>query len=571
MQMIGAADAGDVAEYETLAGQGGMAYFQQYGISGGVSDFPSPLRLVFCSEQEQMILVGNDKSAGPAGVGQIHVDFHKSLLNVLQCIDYSKENIIECQRMALAETINENKKEIAMGVLSHLQPERVFYYFEEICKIPHGSYHTDAISDYCMDFARDRGLRARQDESGNVIIWKEASPGYENGETVILQGHLDMVCVKEDGCPLDLEKDGLHLVVCKDELFADGTSLGGDDGIAVAYALAILEDDAILHPALEVVLTVNEEVGMLGATALDASDLKGRVLLNLDSEDEGIFLTGCAGGATVSCKIPVKWTKEEGIRYRISIENLTGGHSGAEIHKGRANANVLMGRLLYTLTDEMNMWIASLAGGEKDNAIARFCHAEVAVAEAQAEAFERCVEKMAAAIKREYALREPEACIYAEKMGRGSAQVLQPVSASRVILALVHMPDGVQKMEEALKGEVRTSLNLGQIALSEECFTFVSSVRSSLASEKTWLLEKLQSLAMLLGGECVVSGEYPAWEYRPDSRIRELIVRVYEEQTGKKAKICSIHAGLECGILADKLPGLDCVSYGPQKSEAKRS
>ena len=297
---------------------------------------------------------------------------------------------------------------------------------------------------------------------------------------------------------------------------------------------------------------------------LDASDLKGRVLLNLDSEDEGIFLTGCAGGATVSCKIPVKWTKEEGIRYRISIENLTGGHSGAEIHKGRANANVLMGRLLYTLTDEMNMWIASLAGGEKDNAIARFCHAEVAVAEAQAEAFERCVEKMAAAIKREYALREPEACIYAEKMGRGSAQVLQPVSASRVILALVHMPDGVQKMEEALKGEVRTSLNLGQIALSEECFTFVSSVRSSLASEKTWLLEKLQSLAMLLGGECVVSGEYPAWEYRPDSRIRELIVRVYEEQTGKKAKICSIHAGLECGILADKLPGLDCVSYGPQ-------
>ena len=444
-----------------------------------------------------------------------------------------------------------------MGVLSNLQPERVFYYFEEICKIPHGSFHTDAISDYCMSFARSHGLRARQDASGNVVIWKDAAPGYDNGDTVILQGHLDMVCVKEDGCLLDLEKDGLRLVVEGDNVYAEGTSLGGDDGIAVAYALAILEDDTIPHPALEVVLTVNEEVGMLGATALDASDLKGRILLNLDSEDEGIFLTGCAGGATASGRIPVKWTEEEGVQYRVSIENLTGGHSGAEIDKGRANANVLMGRLLYTLMDEVDVWIASLSGGEKDNAIARFSHAEVVVGREQAAAFERCLEKTAEVIRREYAVKEAKMC-------DGSTRVLQPVSASRVVLALVHMPNGVQKMEEALEGAVRTSLNLGQISLGEECFTAVSSVRSSLASEKDWLLEKLQSLAMLLGGECEITGEYPAWEYRPDSRIRELIVRIYEEQTGKKAEICSIHAGLECGILADKLPGLDCVSYGPQ-------
>lgn len=454
-----------------------------------------------------------------------------------------------------------------MGVLSNLQPERVFFYFEEICKIPHGSFHTDAISDYCMAFARNHGLRARQDDSGNVVIWKEAAPGYENSDTVILQGHLDMVSVKTDDCPLDLERDGLRLVVDGDEVSAEGTSLGGDDGIAVAYALAILEDDAIPHPALEVVLTVNEEVGMLGATALDASDLKGRILLNMDSEEEGIFLAGCAGGATASSRIPVQWAREEGVRYRVSIDSLAGGHSGMEIGSGRANANVLMGRLLYMLMDEADVWIASLAGGEKDNAIARFCHAEVAVAGDQTEAFEQCLEKTAAAIRREYAVKEPEARIYAEKLGGGSvgsARVLQPVSASRVVLALMHMPDGVQKMEEALEGAVRTSLNLGQIALGDENFTAVSSVRSSLASEKTWLLEKLQSLAMLLGGECEVSGEYPAWEYRPDSRIRELIVRIYEEQTGKKAEVCSIHAGLECGILADKLPGLDCVSYGPQ-------
>lgn len=454
-----------------------------------------------------------------------------------------------------------------MGVLSNLQPERVFFYFEEICGIPHGSFHTDAISNYCMNFAKAHGLRARQDASGNVIIWKTAAPGCENGATVIIQGHLDMVCVKEKDCPLDLEKDGLCLTVDGDWLSARGTSLGGDDGIAVAYALALLEDDAIPHPALEVVLTVNEEVGMLGATALDASDLKGRVLLNLDSEDEGIFLTGCAGGATATCTIPVQWVEEEGVRYGVHIENLTGGHSGMEIGNGRANANVLMGRLLYTLMDETDVYIASLTGGEKDNAIPRFCHGEVVVKPEQTGAFERCLAEAAAAMKREYAVREPEARIYAQQMAEGNHRVLQPLSASRVVLALVHMPDGVQKMEEALAGAVRTSLNMGEIALGGDAFTTVSSVRSALASEKAWLLEKLQSLAMLLGGECGISGEYPAWEYRPDSRIREQIVRLYEEQTGKKAEICSIHAGLECGILAHKLPGLDCVSYGPQMQD----
>lgn len=451
-----------------------------------------------------------------------------------------------------------------MNILHGLQPERVFFYFKEICRIPHGSFHTGAISDYCMEFARERGLRARQDKAGNVVIWKNASPGYENGAVVILQGHLDMVCVKEDGCPLDLEKDGLRLVTDGDWLFAEGTSLGGDDGIAVAYALAILEDDAIPHPALEVVLTVDEEVGMLGAAALDASDLRGRILLNMDSEEEGIFLTGCAGGATATCSIPVKWDEVDGVRYRVSIENLSGGHSGMEISAGRANANVLMGRLLYRLMDETDAAVASLAGGEKDNAIARFCHGEVVVSQGQADIFERCAADAAADFKREYAIKEPGAKISVKRISEGRVQVLHPLSASRVVLALVHMPNGVQKMEEALAGEVRTSLNMGKIALGAEGFTMFFSVRSSLASEKAWLLERLQSLSMLLGGGCEISGDYPAWEYRPDSKIRELIVRTYEEQTGKKARICSIHAGLECGILADKLPGLDCVSYGPQ-------
>ena len=257
-----------------------------------------------------------------------------------------------------------------MRVFENLEPKEVFYYFEDICSIPHGSGNTQKISDYCVNFAKEHGLNYRQEECGNVVIWKDATSGYEQADTVILQGHMDMVAVKDADCPLDLEKDGLIPEIDGAWIQAKGTSLGGDDGIAVAYALAILAADDIPHPALEVIFTVGEEVGLVGATALDTSDLKGKILMNIDSEDDGIFLIGCAGAATVACCLPVKKETVYGQQYVWHTEGLMGGHSGMEISRERANANKTFGRFLAECMDEIGFSIVSVSGGEKDNAIA---------------------------------------------------------------------------------------------------------------------------------------------------------------------------------------------------------
>ncbi len=232
-----------------------------------------------------------------------------------------------------------------MSVLSGLKPENVFKYFEEICMIPHGSYNTEKISNYLVDFAKAHSLKHIQDEDGNVIIFKDATEGYENSEPVILQGHMDMVCEKESGVTIDFEKDPLDIYVDGDLIKAKGTTLGGDDGIAVAYALAILDDDSLKHPALEVVITVNEEVGLLGANTIDLSMLKGHTLINIDSEKEGSFLTSCAGGTGLEMNVPVSRTERMGLAVNLKVDGLLGGHSGAEIDKDRANAIILIGRV----------------------------------------------------------------------------------------------------------------------------------------------------------------------------------------------------------------------------------
>lgn len=258
-----------------------------------------------------------------------------------------------------------------MGICENLEPKRVFFYFEEICGIPHGSGNTKAISDYCVSFAKAHNLKWVQDESNNIIIFKDGSKGYENSEPIIIQGHLDMVCEKESHVDIDFEKDGLKLFIDGDFLRAQGTTLGGDDGIAVAYALALLEDGSLEHPPLEIVLTVDEETGLLGAKSIDLSVLKGRKLLNIDSDEEGVFLTSCAGGLRADCQIPVSWAAAEGTAYEITVSGLLGGHSGGEIHKERGNGVMLLGRALYELGQEINYSLASLSGGLKDNAIPR--------------------------------------------------------------------------------------------------------------------------------------------------------------------------------------------------------
>ena len=380
-----------------------------------------------------------------------------------------------------------------MPILDHLEPRAVFSCFEQLCAIPHGSGNTKAISDYLVRFAAEHQLRCIQDAHNNVIIFAPGTPGYESAAPVILQGHMDMVCETAPDCTKDMAREGLDLFVDGDTIGARGTTLGGDDGIAVAMALAILAADDIPHPPLEVVITVDEEAGMLGAAALDASVLKGRTMLNLDSEDEGVLTVSCAGGNVSVCTLPVTRAPFSGTALTVTVGGLLGGHSGAEIDKGRGNANLLMGRVLYAVGAHTPLRLVSVAGGLKDNAIPR---------------------------------------------------------ESRDI-----------------PGLVQTSLNLGILTTDADTVQASFCVRSSVSTQKEMLVARLRCLMAQLGGTVAVSGDYPAWEYRKDSPLRERMVAVFREQYGRDPKVEAIHAGVECGLFAGKLPGLDCVSFGPDLTE----
>jgi dipeptidase D len=452
-----------------------------------------------------------------------------------------------------------------MGDLTTLQPQEVFHYFQEICSIPHGSRNVGQISDYCVDFAKKHGLKYRQDTSGNVIIWKDGTSGYENSEPVILQGHLDMVAVKEADCDKDMSKEGLDLKITDGFLEADKTSLGGDDGIAIAYSLAILAADNIQHPPVEALFTVDEEIGMLGAAAVDLSDLRGKTMLNMDSEDEGIFLAGCAGGATVRCNLPVTKVSAEGVKQTLTFTGLTGGHSGVEISCQRANANVLMGRIMHELGKNINFSVISIAGGEKDNAIAKIGKLELLVDSEDIEIYESVLKDITLVLKHEYESTDSQLDIVSHSENEVKEyEVYNQSSLTKLVLALMHLPYGVVKMSNDIEGLVQTSLNLGIIKERADVVQLCYSVRSSVNSEKEWLIEQLYSLVEFLGGECTTEGGYPSWEYRKESKLRDLITAVYEEMYDKKAVVQTIHAGLECGVIAEKIPDLDCVSFGPE-------
>lgn len=448
-----------------------------------------------------------------------------------------------------------------MGILSNLEPKEVFRYFEEICSIPHPSYKEEKISNYLVEFAKERGLEYYQDELKNVIIIKEPTNGYEKVEPVILQGHMDMVCEKEPDYHIDFEKDGLSLVVEGDYVRAKGTTLGGDDGIALAYALAILDSDSISHPRIEFVCTVSEEVGMEGATGIDLSMLKGKRLINLDSEEEGIFLVGCAGGCSAECILPLTWKKPDGETVELVVEGLTGGHSGAEIDKGRGNSNILMGRVLMEVFSKTPFFIAELEGGNKDNAIPRETRAKVVVKDM--DTFEKAVKCSERAIKEEYAITDPDIKVTLKPVKEKATKVLDEEINRKVITLLNTLPNGIQTMSANISGLVETSLNLGVLRLEKDRLSLRFSVRSSVGTAKKFLLQKLEFILRQFGGTVHFHGDYPAWEYKKDSRLRENMVMIYEKMYGKAPKIQAIHAGLECGILAGKIEGLDCVSIGP--------
>lgn len=454
-----------------------------------------------------------------------------------------------------------------MGVLSNLEPQNVFHFFEEITKIPHGSGNVGQISDYLVKFARDRGLCCIQDELKNIIIVKEAVPGYEDEPTVILQGHMDMVAVKKPDCDIDMAKEGLRIAVRGDEIYAEGTSLGGDDGIAVAYALALLDSDAIKHPRLEVIVTVDEEVGMDGARGIDLSMLTGNRMVNLDSEDEGIFLTSCAGGARVKGKLPLSEAQRQGVAVEVTVGGLLGGHSGGEIHKERGNSNCLMGRLLYRLAETFDIGISRLQGGLADNAIPRETKAVLVVEERDKEAILDMVKTVEGEIRAELSSKDPGAFLAAGEGRPGSWLCTTAEDTAKAAAWLIALPNGVQAMSADMHGLVETSLNLGILSYEDGCLLADFSVRSSVESAKRSLIDRLCAVIGLAGGSFLVSGDYPGWKYRKDSPLREKMTALYEKMYGKAPKVEAIHAGLECGILGSKIADLDCVSMGPDMKD----
>ena len=450
-----------------------------------------------------------------------------------------------------------------MSVLGHLEPKKVFGYFEEMSAIPHGSRNNTAISNWLVKFAADRGLEHYQDAAENVIIIKPATPGYESAEPIIIQGHMDMVCVKDDECGKDMAAEGLDLAVDGDFVFAKGTTLGGDDGIAVAFGLALLDSDDVAHPRLEVVITTDEELGMDGAVALDASVLQAKRMLNIDSEDEGVFTVSCAGGASAKVHVPVKRESFAGTAVTVTVTGLAGGHSGVEIHKGLANADLLLGRVLCAVAKETVLRIVCVEGGLKDNAIPSAAKA-VVYAEDSDIVCRVCAE-LDEVLRAEYAVIDPGVSVSAVVDGEGVP--MDEASTQRVICLLTCVPNGVQMMSADIEGLVQTSLNLGILYTQDEHVAARFCIRSSVDSQKIMLIDRLEALAAVLGGECEIDGLYPGWAYRQESPLRDLMTELFVEKYGYAPKVEAIHAGLECGLFAGKIPGLDCVSFGPDLHE----
>lgn len=440
----------------------------------------------------------------------------------------------------------------------------VFNFFKEISNIPRASGNEQKISDYLVGFARDRNLEVVQDEAFNVIIKKPATKGYEQAPTVILQGHMDMVCELNKGTVHDFEKNPIELRIEGDMLYANGTTLGADNGIAVAYALALLDADNIVHPALEVVITTEEETTMGGALAVDPTQFTSKIFINLDSEEEGKLLVSSAGGICGKLILPINWesSPKSAETYRLSIGGLRGGHSGMEIDKERGNANKLLGRILYDLSNECTFYLNEINGGLKPNAIPREAEAILVVELQAAVMVKKKIEEWNQVLKNELRACDPEIYVELEK-AVSVEKVFSRETTESVIQAIMLTPNGIQNMSMDIKGLVVASTNLGVITTTDSQVSFQNEIRSSVKSLKEQLLNQVNVIAKTLGGQVETKGDYPEWAYNSDSAIRDLCKKVYQEKYGKEAEIIAIHAGIECGVFAEKLPDLDAISFGP--------
>lgn len=451
------------------------------------------------------------------------------------------------------------------GILNNLEPRSVFGYFEEITQIPRGSGNERAISNYLVEFARKNNLEVIQDDAMNVIIKKPGTSGYEKAPAVIIQGHMDMVNEKNKGTEHDFDKDPLKLRVVDDMLYATDTTLGADNGIAIAYSMALLASKDIPHPPLEILVTTEEETGMGGAMALDTSKLNGRMLINIDSEEEGKLLVSCSGGIRINHRLPVQWevSASEMAPYLLSVRGLKGGHSGIEIHKGRGNSNKILGRILQDISDEIKLSIGNISGGAKTNAIPREADALVLINPLDISKLEEIIAQWNRVLKNEFRTSDPDVNIILGKSNEKTEKVFSKETMEKAIALLMLIPNGVQSMSMDIPGLVESSINLGVVVTDESAVEFQSSIRSSVKSLKYSIMNQAKMAAKVLGAEFDAYSDYPEWQYNPDSKLRALFERVYKEQFGREAEITAIHAGVECGLFGEKMEGLDMISIGP--------
>ena len=453
-----------------------------------------------------------------------------------------------------------------MKKIENVKFDRIFYHFEQISKIPRGSGNEKAISDYLLDFGKSLGLECIQDAALNIIIKKPASIGYENAPAVIIQGHMDMVCEKNSDKEHDFEKDPINLVVKGDYIYADRTTLGADDGIAVAYAMTLLEDNTIEHPAIEFLLTTDEEAGMSGAMALQPHYINGKIVLNLDSEEEGKLLVSCAGGIRTKSILPIKWIdkKNDTIAYNIVIRGLKGGHSGMEIHLGRGNSNKLMGRLLKNIDKELDFNLVSLNGGSKNNAIPRESSSIITVSQKDERKLLDIKRRVCEELKNEFSKKDPNLRVHLLEVEESVDRVFSDDSTKKAVNLLYMYPNGVNTISSDIQGLTESSTNLGVVTTLENSIEYDSTARSSVSSLKDEIVTRSKCITEILGGKLVTESSYPEWPYKTDSKIREVCKDVYERMYEKTPEIVAIHAGVECGLFKEKLGNdVDMISFGP--------
>lgn len=448
--------------------------------------------------------------------------------------------------------------------ITDLSPKEVFYYFSQIASIPHGSGNTGQIADYCISFADERNLKSYKDSVGNVMIFADGTQGYENSDPVILQGHLDMVCDKKIDSDFNFETDSLKIRTDGNYVWAENTTLGGDDGIAIAYILAILDSKNIPHPPLEALFTVDEEIGMIGARELDTRYLKSKRLINLDSEVEGVLTTSCAGGVRAHCDIPLQFTNtdDDMAAIKIMISGLKGGHSGIDINKHRKNALKIMGRLLEFIGEKSDILLADVSGGRKANAIPKSSQAVVCVNKSDELTVLQSVKEFYKILKMELKTVEPDIKLTAEIIEKAE-KVTDRNSTRKLIFSLMQIPNGIQTMSPDIPDMVQTSLNLGIASIEKDVFMMSFLIRSNASTGKQTTIQKLNSFIDYLGGKVVFTSDYPAWEYKIVSELRNIMISTYNEVFADNPVVASIHAGLECGILSGKISDIDMISIGP--------